>query len=529
MSGSLLEVRNLSVDFNVGDHIVHAVKNVSLDLKKGDTLALVGESGSGKSVTAHSILRLLPYSTASHPSGVIRFDGMDIINSDDRQMRSIRGNRIGMIFQEPMTALNPLHTVEKQINEVLLLHQGLNPQEATRRTLELLDWVGIRDARSRLSAYPHQLSGGQRQRVMIAMALANKPDLLIADEPTTALDVTVQVQILDLLNRIQQETGMAVLFITHDFGVVRRFARRVAVMYDGEIIETGLKNDIFENPQHDYTRLLVKAEPEGEPVDTRPSAPVIAKADDLNVWFPIKKGVFRRTVDYVKAVNGISFSVKKGYCLGIVGESGSGKTTLGMAMLRLVQSRGELQFEEKRIDRFDRKHMRPLRKDLQVVFQDPYGSLSPRMSIADIIKEGLVIHEPGRPDYDDLVVQAMSEVGLDPDTRHRYPHEFSGGQRQRVAIARALILKPKLILLDEPTSSLDRSVQFQVISLLKKLQEDHGLTYLFITHDLKIVKALCHEVVVMRAGKLVESGPTEKILNAPERDYTKALLDAAFS
>jgi microcin C transport system ATP-binding protein len=528
VTSALLRIKDLSVDFHVGGAVVHAVKHVSLELEKGDTLALVGESGSGKSVTAHSILRLLPYPSASHPSGTILFDGLDVLNLEKRDLRSIRGNKIGMIFQEPMAALNPLHTVEKQINEVLFLHQGLSPRQATRRTVELLEWVGITEASSRLGAYPHQLSGGQRQRVMIAMALANQPDLLIADEPTTALDVTVQAQILDLLNRIQRETGMAVLFITHDFSVVRRFARRVAVMHDGQIVETGLKNDILDNPRHDYTRLLVKAEPEGQPVTTRANAPVAVQADNLKVWFPVKKGVFRRTIGHIKAVDGISFSVMEGSCLGIVGESGSGKTTLGMAVLKLVGSKGDIQFGGNRIDHLNRKNMRSLRKYMQVVFQDPFGSLSPRMTISDIIKEGLVFHEPARTNYDDLVVEAMLDVGLDPDARHRYPHEFSGGQRQRVAIARALVLKPKLILLDEPTSSLDRSVQFQVIALLKKLQATHGLTYLFITHDLKIVKALCHDVVVMRSGKLVEAGPTAQVLNAPKNEYTRALLEAAF-
>ena len=530
MTRPLLEIEDLSVDFHTAGRVVHAVRHVSLGVSPGETLALVGESGSGKSVTAHSILRLLPYSAASHPSGRILFEGVDVLSASHEAIQHIRGNRVGVIFQEPMTSLNPLHTVEKQIGEVLFLHQNLNHEQAAERTVELLELVGIKEARRRLSAYPHQLSGGQRQRVMIAMALANNPDLLIADEPTTALDVTVQAQILDLLADLQRQFKMAVLLITHDFGVVRRFSDRVSVMYQGKIVETGPTREVFSDPQHEYTQLLIEAEPKGRPCRVKPNSSTILKIDDLKVWFPIKKGVLRRTVDHVKAVNGISVAVKQGRSLGIVGESGSGKSTLGLAVLRLISSQGRIEFEQRHIEDLNRKRMRPLRREMQVVFQDPFGSLSPRMTIAGIIKEGLKIHEPGpETEQEERVIQALTEVGLDPETRHRYPHEFSGGQRQRVAIARALVLKPKLIVLDEPTSSLDRSVQFQIISLLRDLQESHGLTYLFITHDLKVVKALCHEVIVMRSGKVVEAGPADRVFEAPQKEYTKALLNAAFA
>ncbi|MBW2085530.1 MAG: ABC transporter ATP-binding protein, partial [Deltaproteobacteria bacterium] len=466
---------------------------------------------------------------AYHPSGSILFDGKETLEASNQELRSLRGHRVGMIFQEPMTSLNPLHTVEKQITETLFLHQGLNHKEARDHTLELLELVGIPDAEQRLKSYPHELSGGQRQRVMIAMALANEPDLLIADEPTTALDVTVQTQILDLLANLQKQLGMTVLLITHDFGVVRRFSDRVCVMYQGEIVEVGVTQEIFSNPQHEYTRLLLEAEPSGKPSPVSADAPLILKTDSLKVWFPVKKGVLRRTVDYVKAVNDVSIKVKEGHSLGIVGESGSGKSTLGLAILRLLAGNGEIEFDKRRIDTWNQKQVRPLRRKMQVVFQDPFGSLSPRMSVTAIIEEGLKIHKIGDESIREaMVIEALNEVGLEPELRHRYPHELSGGQRQRIAIARALVLKPKLIILDEPTSSLDRSIQFQIIILLKNLQENHGLTYLFITHDLKVVKTLCHEIIVMKAGEIVESGPADQVFNNPEEAYTKTLLSAAF-
>jgi microcin C transport system ATP-binding protein len=529
MSEPLLNIQNLSVDFKGTESVVHAVKQVSLDVHRGETMALVGESGCGKSVTAHSILRLLPYPQASHPSGAIYFDNMETLGATDEQIRSIRGNKIGMIFQEPMTAFNPLHTIERQINEVLILHKGVSESRASKRTLELLELVGIENADRRMGSYPHELSGGQRQRAMIAMALANNPELLIADEPTTALDVTVQAQVIDLLKNLQRRFEMAVLLITHDFSVVRTFSGRIAVMYQGEIVETGSSKDIFANPQHDYTKLLMKSDLGGEPSPVQNDADTIVTTEDLKVWFPVKKGILKRTKDYVKAVDGITIRVRQGHSLGIVGESGSGKTTLGLALLRLIDSKGAIAFQSVPIDGYKQNQMRLLRKEMQVVFQDPFGSLSPRMSIAKIIEEGLDIHKPQDKDgFEKEIVKVLQEVGLDPDVRDRYPHEFSGGQRQRIAIARALVLKPKLIVLDEPTSSLDRSVQFQVINLLRDLQMKYGLTYLFITHDLKIVKALCHDVIVMKSGVVVEAGPAQKVFKSPEQDYTKALLSAAF-
>jgi microcin C transport system ATP-binding protein len=530
MPEPLLKIEALSVDFKGGGKTVHAVREVSIEIHKGETLALVGESGSGKSVTAHAILKLLPYPDASHPSGRIYFEDQEILSATKDQIRSIRGNRIGMIFQEPMTALNPLHTVEKQINEVLILHTGLSFSQASRRTLELLEMVGIEQPAKRLHAFPHELSGGQRQRVMIAMALANHPDLLIADEPTTALDVTIQDQILKLLQKLQARFKMAVLLITHDFGVVHRFSDRVAVMYHGQIVETATTAQIFANPQHDYTRLLIESEPKGRPCAVSSDAPVIVQTEDVKVWFPVKKGVFRRTVDHIKAVDGITIAVRQGHSLGIVGESGSGKSTLGLAILRLLFSRGGIVFEDRAIDHLNQKQMRPLRRQLQVVFQDPFGSLSPRMPVAGIIREGLEIHVPDqRQEHEAMIIQALEAVGLDPEDRYRYPHEFSGGQRQRIAIARALVLKPKLIILDEPTSSLDRSVQYQVIQLLRQLQERHRLTYLFISHDLKVVRSLCHDIIVMRLGRVVEAGPVWQILENPASHYTRTLLAAAFS
>jgi microcin C transport system ATP-binding protein len=528
MADPLLAIKALSVDFRGAGKTVHAVKRVSLEVNRGETMALVGESGSGKSVTAHSILRLLPYPDASHPSGEIYFDNIETLSAAKEKIRSIRGNKIGMIFQEPMSAFNPLHTIERQINEVLLLHRGIDPVKARLRTLELLELVGIQDAEKRMSSYPHELSGGQRQRAMIAMALANTPKLLIADEPTTALDVTVQAQVIDLLKRLQKQFKMAVLLITHDFSVVRRFSDRIAVMYQGKIVESGHSMDLFKRPRHEYTKLLMQSDPGGEPCPVDDGAHAMIKTNNLKVWFPIKKGIFKRTVDHVKAVDGISMTVHKGHSLGIVGESGSGKTTLGLAILKLIKSNGQIRFQHNSIDLFNKKKMRPLRKQMQVVFQDPFGSLSPRMSVGKIIEEGLGVHKPEeKENFERITTKALQDVGLDPEARHRYPHEFSGGQRQRIAIARALVLKPELIILDEPTSSLDRSVQFQVINLLRDLQVKYGLTYLFITHDLKIVKALCHQIIVMKAGKMVEEGLAHMVFSAPKHEYTKSLLSAA--
>ncbi|MFW6236124.1 MAG: ABC transporter ATP-binding protein [Desulfovibrionales bacterium] len=525
----LLTIEDLSVDFGKGDSVVHAVKNVSLHVNRGETLALVGESGSGKSVTAHSVLRLLPYPKASHPTGRIFFEDTDMLNAPESRVRAIRGNRIGMIFQEPATSLNPLHTVEKQISEILFTHRGLTRTQARARTLELLDLVGIDNPRQRLTSYAHQLSGGQRQRVMIAMALANEPDMLIADEPTTALDVTVQAQVMELIAGLKERLSMSVLLITHDLGVVRHFADRVSVMRYGEIVETADTEQLFTSPAHPYTRELLDSEPKGAPVPVQDNSPVVLETRDLRVWFPIKKGVFKRTKDHFRAVDGITIAVRSGRSLGIVGESGSGKSTLGMAVLRLLGSRGEILFEGRPIHDLRQKALRPLRREIQVVFQDPFGSLSPRLPVGDIVSEGLKIHGIGNAKTrEEMVVKGLREVGLDPDARHRYPHEFSGGQRQRISIARALVLNPKIIILDEPTSSLDRSVQFQVLELLRKLQTDHGLTYLFISHDLKVVKALCHDIIVMRAGKVVESGPVSQVLGSPREEYTRELMGAAF-
>ena len=530
MKEPLVSVRDLSVAFTQGGRETLAVDHISFDIGKGETLALVGESGSGKSVTALSVLKLLAYPAASHPSGQILFEGADLLSKDERELRTVRGREITMIFQEPMTSLNPLHTIERQVGEVMKVHQGMGDKQARARTLELLNEVGIREPEKRLDAFPHQLSGGQRQRVMIAMALANQPKLLIADEPTTALDVTVQAQILELLAKLKAERGMSMLFITHDLGIVRRIADRVCVMTKGRIVETGPTADVFANPRHEYTRHLLAAEPKGSPPPADASRPVVMKGEQVRVWFPIKKGFFRRTVDHVKAVDGIDISVRAGETIGVVGESGSGKTTLGLALARMISSKGRIDFGGRDINGYSFKQMRPLRRELQIVFQDPFGSLSPRMSVAEIIEEGLKIHEPGQTQEqrDRAVVDVLNEVGLNPDTRFRYPHEFSGGQRQRIAIARAMVLKPKFVMLDEPTSALDMSVQAQVVDLLRSLQQKYGLAYLFISHDLKVVRALANEVIVMRNGVVVEKGPSEQIFSAPQTDYTKALIAAAF-
>ena len=530
MSEALLSVQDLSVAFAQGGKQSIAVDHISFDIAKGETLALVGESGSGKSVSALSVLKLLPYPAASHPSGRILFSGADLLAMNEKALRSVRGNKITMIFQEPMTSLNPLHTIEQQIVEVLQLHQGLRDQAARARTLELLTEVGIRDPQKRLDAYPHQLSGGQRQRVMIAMALANEPELLIADEPTTALDVTVQAQILELLARLKSRKGMSLLFITHDLGIVRRIADRVCVMTKGKIVESGPTREIFANPQHAYTKHLLAAEPKGKPPAADPGAKPVMTGKDIKVWFPIKKGFFRTTVDHVRAVDGIDVTVRAGQTLGVVGESGSGKTTLGLALARMISSTGTISFNGRDINQLTFSAMRPLRRELQIVFQDPFGSLSPRLSVSEIIEEGLKIHAPKlSPDErDDKVVEVLQEVGLDPETRHRYPHEFSGGQRQRVAIARAMVLNPRFVMLDEPTSALDMSVQAQVVDLLRNLQAKHNLAYLFISHDLKVVRALANDVIVMRNGQIVEAGPSEQIFSSPQTDYTRALMAAAF-
>ncbi|WP_306028110.1 ABC transporter ATP-binding protein [Stappia sp. MMSF_3263] len=529
-SAPLLSVRDLSVAFTQNGVTQTAVDRVSFDIAPGETVALVGESGSGKSVSALSAVRLLPYPAASHPSGEILFKGEDVLKAGEPALRRIRGNEISMIFQEPMTSLNPLHSVEKQVAEVLKLHRGMGETTARKRVVQLLDQVGIRDPESRLQSYPHQLSGGQRQRVMIAMALANEPDLLIADEPTTALDVTVQAQILKLLKDLQRDTGMAMLFITHDLGIVRKVADRVCVMTKGKIVESGSVAQVFKTPQHDYTRHLIEAEPKGKPPVTDDRRPIVVEAKDVKVWFPVRRGFLRRTVDHIKAVDGIDVTVREGQTLGIVGESGSGKTTLGLALLRMISSTGKIRFGKRDIDTLSWKDMRPLRRDMQVVFQDPFGSLSPRMSVADIVGEGLAVHFPGisADERDAKVAAALVEVGLDENTRFRYPHEFSGGQRQRISIARAMVLQPKFVMLDEPTSALDMSVQAQVVDLLRDLQKRHGLAYLFISHDLKVVRALANEVVVMRAGKVVEAGSAVDVFDAPRTDYTKALMAAAF-
>ncbi len=526
---SLLEIKNLAVHFQLEDNIVEAVKGIDLTIKEGETVAIVGESGSGKSVTALSVMQLLPYPRAKHPHGNIHYQGEELVGASERKMRGIRGNGISMIFQEPMTSLNPLHTVEKQISEVLILHQGLSRKQAQERVLELLNLVKLSEAEKHLGSYPHQLSGGQRQRVMIAMALANEPNLLIADEPTTALDVTIQAQILELLKEVQEKFGMAIMLITHDLGIVRHMAERVYVMTQGEVVEEGVTERIFTKPQHSYTQKLLSAEPKGNPHFVDEDATSIMETQDLRVWFPIQRGVLRRTVGHIKAVDGISVNLRAGQTLGVVGESGSGKTTLGLALLRLVSSQGPITFDGHEIQGLRNKQIRPLRSDLQIVFQDPFSSLSPRLSVFQIVEEGLLVHGIGKSfeERRQIVAQALIEVGLDPATMDRFPHEFSGGQRQRVAIARAMVLKPRLLVLDEPTSALDMTIQAQIIDLLQDLQKQHQLVYLFISHDLRVVRALANEIIVMKEGHVVESGPAKQIFEFPREDYTKALIAAA--
>ena len=529
MSAPLLDIRDLSIAFRQAGEETQVVHGVSFRLEKGRTLALVGESGSGKSITALSIVRLLT-PAARHPTGEILFNGRDLLQADADQLRGVRGKAVTMVFQEPMTSLNPLHRIERQIGEILKLH-GMRGEEAVRaRVIELLAEVGIPDPAGRLQSYPHQLSGGQRQRVMIAMALANRPDLLIADEPTTALDVTVQAQILKLLKELQSRLGMAMLFITHDLGIVRRIADDVCVMQKGRIVEAGPTADIFAAPKHPYTRALLAAEPKGEAPAADANAKTIVEADNLRVWFPVKAGLLRKTVSHIKAVDGISLTVREGQTVGVVGESGSGKTTLGLAILRLIRSEGPIAYLGQRIDGLGSKAMRPLRRDMQIVFQDPYGSLSPRMSVAEIVAEGLGVQGVGKSyaERRDIVASALVDVGLDPAAMDRYPHEFSGGQRQRIAIARAMALNPRFVVLDEPTSALDMSVQAQIVDLLRDLQQRHGLAYLFISHDLKVVRALATDLVVMRHGKVIEAGDARAIFAAPKDDYTRALFAAAF-
>ena len=527
----LLDVRDLSIAFHQGGRTSLAVDRVSFSLERGRTLALVGESGSGKSVTALSIVKLLGATSASYPCGQVLYKGQDLLLANEDALRKVRGAEITMVFQEPMTSLNPLHPIARQIGEILELHGMGGASERRTRTIELLEEVGIPDPANRLDAYPHQLSGGQRQRVMIAMALANRPDLFIADEPTTALDVTVQAQILRLLKDLQAKRGMAMLFITHDLGIVRKIADDVCVMQRGKIVETGPTEEVFRAPQHPYTQALLAAEPKGKPPVADPTASPVLTGDNIRVWFPIKRGFFRRTVGHVKAVDGISLTVREGQTVGVVGESGSGKTTLGLALLRLIRSEGPIAYLGQRIDGFDAKQMRPLRRDMQVVFQDPYGSLSPRMSVAEIVEEGLAIQSPQLHwrERREIVAKALFDTGLDPAAMDRYPHEFSGGQRQRIAIARAMALEPRFVVLDEPTSALDMSVQAQIVDLLRDLQKRRNLAYMFISHDLKVVRALATDLIVMRHGKVVESGPAAEIFAAPASDYTRALFAAAFN
>lgn len=525
MSEHLLSISNLSIGFGRSDNIETVTEQVSFTINKGETLALVGESGSGKSVTANAILKLLPRGSAHYLDGKIEFAGLNTLNCSERQLRGIRGGRIGMIFQEPMVSLNPLHKVGKQLVETLAIHRGVRQKKAEQLAIEWLDKVGIRQPEQKINSYPHELSGGERQRVMIAMALINEPELLIADEPTTALDVSVQAQILDLLKDLQKELGMAMLFITHDLSIVRRIADRVAVMQEGKLVEVEACKTLFSSPKHPYTKQLIESDPRGLPVTVKPDSPSLLSTDKLRVWFPIKGGLLRKTVDYVKAVTDMKFDLKQGYSIGLVGESGSGKSTTGMAILKLVKSEGSIRYGGNELQGLDRKNMLPYRSRMQVVFQDPFSALNPRMSVAQVIGEGLRVHfDHDEERIDQLICEVMKEVDLDPETRHRYPNEFSGGQRQRIAIARALVLRPEFILLDEPTSSLDRTVQAQVLDLLKSLQEKYGLTYLFISHDLNVVKSLCHYTIVMRQGEIVEQGETQTLFNNPDNPYTKELV-----
>ena len=528
VSVPLLQVSDLSIEFRTEAGTVRAVQDVAFSVHRGETLALVGESGSGKTVSALSILQLLP--TTSRTTGSILLEDQQLLGTSFEQLKAVRGNRISMIFQEPMTSLNPLHTIEKQVSEVLLIHKGLSLEAARGRTLELLHLVGLDQVAQRLNAFPHELSGGQRQRAMIAMALANEPDLLIADEPTTALDVTIQAQILQLLKELQNQLKMAMLFITHNLAVVKKIADQVCVMCEGEIVERGSVVEIFEHPSHPYTQKLLASEPKRKTVVPDDANPLI-QATDLRVWYPIKKGIFRKTIDHVKAVDGLTIHVGAGQTLGVVGESGSGKTTLGLALLRLISSRGQIQFRQKSIQGLKFKEIQPLRREMQIIFQDPFGSLNPRMSVGEIIEEGLKVHriEEDRKQRENLIIDVLNQVGLENEVKDRYPHEFSGGQRQRIAIARAIVLKPKLVVLDEPTSSLDVSVQVQVLDLLQHLQQVHHLAYIFISHDLKVVQAMADSVIVMKDGKVVEQGTTEEIFSAPKADYTRALILASFS
>jgi microcin C transport system ATP-binding protein len=527
---TLLSVRDLCVSFGRGASEVVAVRGASFDLDRGQTLALVGESGSGKSVTALSLLQLLPYPRAHHPAGSIRLEGLELVGADQRTLRRVRGDRIAMVFQEPMTSLNPLHAIGRQVGEVLEVHRGMAGQRARARVIELLRLVGLAEADSRLSALPHELSGGQRQRVMIAMALANEPDILIADEPTTALDVTIQAQILALLGDLQRRFGMALLLITHDLGIVRKMAERVLVMQAGKVVEQGAVRDVFDRPQHPYTQALLQAQPKGKPNRAAAGAPVVVTAEHVKVWFPVRRGVFSRVVGHIKAVDGVSIALREGHTLGVVGESGSGKTTLGLALLRLQKSQGPIRFLGRPLQGLSGRELRPLRREMQMVFQDPFGSLSPRLSVGQIVGEGLDVHGLGGNPAErrGLISQVLEEVGLDPAAQDRYPHEFSGGQRQRISIARALVLKPRFIVLDEPTSALDVSVQAQIVDLLRDLQQRHRLTYLFISHDLRVVRALADELVVMKDGKVVEAGPADQVFDAPASPYTRALMAAAF-
>ena len=526
----LVEVNNLSISFKMAQHSIDAVRGVSFYINHGETVAIVGESGSGKSISALSILQLLPYPKAYHPSGSILVEGKEIIGASDRILQSIRGNKISMIFQEPMTSLNPLHTIQRQISETLFLHRGMNKGQAKNRVLELLDIVGIKEPNKRLESFPHQLSGGQRQRVMIAMALANEPDLLIADEPTTAVDVTIQAQILDLLQDLQTQLGMSILMITHELGIVRKLANRIYVMKDGNFVEQGLTDSIFANPQHEYTKILINSEPKKMRTIASDQGETLVEVKNLKVHFPIKSGLFRKTIDHIRAIDDIDISIQEGNTLGVVGESGSGKTTLGLSILRLIKSEGSIKFRQNELQGLSFKQIRGLRREMQIVFQDPFGSLSPRLSMSQIVEEGLEVHFPdlSRNDRREQVAEVFKDVGIDPSSMDRYPHEFSGGQRQRISIARALVLKPKLIVLDAPTSALDRTVQVQILELLHKLRERYKLTYIFISHDLKVVRSIADQVIVMRDGKIVEYGNCDDVLENPRTDYAKALVKAAF-